>query len=238
MLEVTLPGLDCGLCGYRTCDEFRGQLASSPEMIRRCIHLSSDRVGQKPVADVPAKAEGCGTCAAACGTGINVLPRGQRTPAPLTWRDSLNREFDFYLEHFPEDPGPREIILPHNPMITREMNIQVGDILIGRPLGMSCGCPITHCGIATNVDARTGVIVWCVTGPLGPRQKGFKDLGYYIAEGYEGLVKDSRCELKIGLRYFFQPRMCMLQWRHSGLVNYLSRNADHWQVRLEGLWIG
>jgi uncharacterized Fe-S cluster-containing protein len=156
----------------------------------------------------------------------------------LAWRDSLGREFDFYLEHFPEDPGPREIILPHNPMITREMNIQVGDILIGRPLGMSCGCPITHCGVAMDVDARTGVLTWCVTGPLGPRQKGFKDLGYYIAEGYEGLVKDSRCELKIGLRYFFQPRMCMLQWRHSGLINYLSRNADHWQVRLEGLWIG
>ena len=103
------------------------------------------------------------------------------------WRDSLGREFDFYLEHFPEEPGPREIILPHNPLITREMDIQVGDILIGRPLGMSCGCPITHCGVAMNVDKRTGVIVWCVTGPLNPRQKGFKDLGYYIAEGYEGL---------------------------------------------------
>ena len=35
---------------------------------------------------------------------------------------------------------------------------------------------------------RTGVIVWCVTGPLNPRQKGFKDLGYYmgyrIAQAY------------------------------------------------------
>jgi uncharacterized Fe-S cluster-containing protein len=156
----------------------------------------------------------------------------------LAWRDSLGREFDFYLEHFPEDAGPREIIIPHNPMITREMNIQVGDIMIGRPLGMSCGCPITHCGVATDVDQRTGVMTWCVTGPLGPRQKGFKDLGYYIAEGYEGLVKDSRCDLKIGMRYFFQPRMCMLQWRHSGLINYLNRSGDHWQVRLEGLWIG
>ena len=76
VVEVTLPGLDCGLCGYRTCDEFRGQLASSPEMIRRCIHLSSDRVGQKPVADVPLKAEGCATCAAPCGTGHQrVAPR-------------------------------------------------------------------------------------------------------------------------------------------------------------------
>jgi len=77
-----------------------------------------------------------------------------------------------------------------------------------------------------------------VTGPLGPRQKGFKDLGYYIAEGYEGLVTETRSELKVGIRYYFQPRMCMLQWRHSGLLNYLSRNQGHYQVRLEGLWIG
>jgi uncharacterized Fe-S cluster-containing protein len=114
----------------------------------------------------------------------------------------------------------------------------VGDILIGRPLGMSCGCPITHCGVATQVDMRTGVIVWCVTGPLGPRAKGFKDLGYYIAEGYEGLITESRTDPKIGMRYYFQPRMCMLQWRHSGLVNYLNRVPQGWQVRLEGLWIG
>jgi len=154
------------------------------------------------------------------------------------WRDSLGREFDFYLEHFPEEPGPREIILPHNPLLTREMNITVGDILIGRPLGMSCGCPITHCGVAMEVDRRTGVIVWCVTGPLQPRQQGFKDLGYYIAEGYEGLIHQARCELKIGARYYFQPRMCMLQWRHSGLVNFLNRTPTALQVRLEGLWIG
>lgn len=239
MANVTLPGLNCGLCGCRTCDEFRVQLTDTPDLIRRCIHLSSDNIGRAQPVEAPTKADGCGGCATACSVApINIIPRGQAGTTAPTWRDSLNREFDFYLEHFPEDPGPREIIIPHNPMITREMDIQVGDILIGRPLGMSCGCPITHCGVATNVDARTGVIVWCVTGPLGPRQKGFKDLGYYIAEGYEGLVHESRCDLKIGMRYYFQPRMCMLQWRHSGLVNYLSRNADHWQVRLEGLWIG
>jgi uncharacterized Fe-S cluster-containing protein len=118
------------------------------------------------------------------------------------------------------------------------MEIRKGDILIGRPLGMSCGCPITHCGVATEVDLRTGVIVWCVTGPLGAREHGFKDLGYYVAEGYEGLVRETRCELKVGMRYFFQPRMCMLQWRHSGLVNYLNRNREGYQVRVEGLWIG
>ncbi|MGA2253630.1 MAG: (Fe-S)-binding protein [Thermoguttaceae bacterium] len=237
VLNIELPGLDCGMCGYRTCDELREQLPSKPDLIRRCIPLSENRVPVEPKSlpvVTPSRLEARETSCGTCTRPVRGTPR----PEQLPWHDSLGREFDFYLEHFPEEPGPREIILPHNPLITREMDIQVGDILIGRPLGMSCGCPITHCGVTMEVDRRTGVIVWCVTGPLGPRQKGFKDLGYYIAEGYEGLVNETRYELKVGMRYYFQPHMCMLQWRHSGLVNYLSRNGKNYQVRLEGLWIG
>ncbi|MEN6451868.1 MAG: (Fe-S)-binding protein [Thermoguttaceae bacterium] len=240
--NIELPGLNCGLCGYRSCDEFRNHLATSPDSIRRCIHLSKDRVSSdaptaQPTIAMP-QAAACPTACGGCGSQVTMSRTAPQAPGQLPWKDSLGRDFDFYLEHFPEDPGPREIILPHNPIITRELDVQVGDILIGRPLGMSCGCPITHCGVATQVDMRTGVIVWCVTGPLGPRTKGFKDLGYYIAEGYEGLVKNTRSELKVGMRYYFQPHMCMLQWRHSGLLNYLNRDGDQWQVRLEGLWIG
>jgi uncharacterized Fe-S cluster-containing protein len=220
--------LDCGLCGLRTCQEMSARLQTEPELIKRCIHLSSDSM--RTDSGCGAKAA-CGSCA---GGAAGVFDH----EVAATWVDSLGRNFDFYLEHFPEDPGPREIIIPHNPIITRELDVKVGDVLIGRPLGMSCGCPITHCGIAAEVDRRTGVIVWCVTGPLNPREKGFKDLGYYIAEGYEGIIKDARCEIKIGMRYYFQPRMCMLQWRHSGLVNYLNRTAEGLQVRVEGLWIG
>jgi uncharacterized Fe-S cluster-containing protein len=234
---IELPGLDCGMCGYRTCDELRERLTSTPDMLKRCIHLSDNKAIAEPQA-LLAVTPSCQTsCESACSMCVGGRPNMQRAEQ-LPWHDSLGREFDFYLEHFPEEPGPREIIIPHNPMLTREMDIRVGDILIGRPLGMSCGCPITHCGVATDVDKRTGVISWCVTGPLGPRQHGFKDLGYYIAEGYEGLVNEARCELKVGMRYYFQPRMCMLQWRHSGLVNYLSRNGKTHQVRVEGLWIG
>ena len=32
--------------------------------------------------------------------------------------------------------------------------------------------------------------------------------------------------------------MCMMQWRHSGLVNYMNHTPDGIQVRIEGLWIG
>lgn len=231
--KFQLPGKNCGACGYRTCDEFGVRLADDPEMIKRCIflaqeHIEPERTNGKSLAE-PA------SLSVPCGTGCTG-PLIQKISDE--WNDSLGRGFDFILEHFPEEPGPREIILPHNPMLTRELDVQPGEILIGRPLGMSCGCPITHCGVAMNVDQRTGVVVWCVTGPLNPRQKGYKDLGYYIAEGYEGLIYKSRKEIKIGIRYYFQPHMCMLQWRHSGLVNYLNRTPDGLQVRVEGLWIG
>ena len=240
-----LPGLDCGLCGFKGCEAMAERLAVDPDLLKRCVPRASGygQVGKRPesavkehphvVVEQPA-ATACSTCAAPAPAAVRLTG----DPVDRTWLDSLGREFDFILEHFPEEPGPREIIIPHNPILTREMEIEVGETLIGRPLGMSCGCPITHCGIVQQVDMRTGVIVWCVTGPLRPRQEGYKDLGYYIAEGYEGLIQRSRIDVQIGRRYFFQPRMCMLQWRHSGLVNYVNRTDNGLQVRVEGLWIG
>ncbi len=233
---IELPGLNCGVCGFRKCTDLAAQLPEHPEMAKRCIHLSESRVTSTAAA-APAASPCAGNTHASCAS-CAAPSAASSTALAGDWVDSLGRDIDFYLEHFPEDPGPREVIIPHNPMITREMDIAVGDTLIGRPLGMSCGCPITHCGVVTAVDARTGVLTWCVTGPLGPRANGYKDIGYYIAEAYEGLVKRTQCELRIGMRYFFQPRMCMLQWRHSGLVNYLNRIPEGYQIRLEGLFIG
>lgn len=243
LTEAQLPGLNCGLCGVRTCREMAERLRDRPELRERCIPLVAGQTGGPGVVAgstapaVPARklAVDCAVCGAdpdACGSS------GKTDVGSPKWQDTLGRPFDFFLDHFPEEPGPREVILPHNPLITREMEIAPGDTLVGRPLGMSCGCPITHCGVATDVDPRTGVITWCVTGPLSPRQNGYKDLGYYIAEAYEGLITEARTEIRIGMRYYFQPRMCMLQWRHSGLVNYMNRGRDGMQIRVEGLWIG
>ena len=212
---MELPGLDCGVCGYPTCAEFGVEAGARPAILARCIYLGAPTPRRSPALAVVGQA-----------------------PATPTFVDSLGRELDFYLRHFPEEPGPREIILPRNPLLARELEIRPGDVLVGRPLGVSCGCPVTHCGVATAVDARNGVITWCITGPLRPRAEGFKDLGYYSAEAYEGLVGESRVEPKIGMRYFFQPELCMLQWRHSGLVNYLCHTPQGLQIRVEGLWIG
>jgi uncharacterized Fe-S cluster-containing protein len=250
--EIELPGLDCGLCGFPSCDEMASRLDEKPELLKRCIPLSADSLGVRaapptgestgnaspftpplidPAGGSCAPSGDCGGCAA----GVAVESETKKTPRVVvggglgqgierTWTDHLGRDVDFVLDSFPEEAGPREMVIPHNPVLTRELDIQPGEILVGRPLGISCGCPVTHCGI--------------VTGPLHPRQHGFKDIGYYSAQAYEGLIKARRIDVEIGRRYWFQPRMCMMQWRHSGLVNFINRGQDGLQVRIEGLWIG
>lgn len=239
----SLPKLDCGLCGVRTCADFARMVMENPVEAKRCIHLKDPQEQRFSVATIPAQAvaartTGAGVAATTtCGQTCGTCDKHDVTEG-ITWRDSLDREYDFVLDTFPREPGPRETMLPHNPQLTKELNVKRGDILIGRPLGMSCGCPITHCGVVMNVEPRTGVIVWCVTGPLNPRAGEHKDIGYYSAEAYEGLVRDTQKELRIGMRYWFMPRRCMLQWRHSGLINFISRTKEGVQVRIEGLLIG
>jgi len=107
-------------------------------------------------------------------------------------------------------------------------------VLIGRPLGMSCGCPITHCGVATQVDERTGVIVWCVTGPLRPRAEGFKDLGYYIAEGYEGLSARSAVSFASGCATTFS------HYVHAAMApqRLAELSQPNWATRCKFAWKG
>jgi uncharacterized Fe-S cluster-containing protein len=213
------------MCGAKTCQQFATIIATQPEERKRCIHQDSVKAfSRKPQAEAAPVVSVCAECPS----------YGEQAKG----KDSLGREYDFLLETFPEDPGPRETIIPHNPILTREMNIQPGDVLMGRPLGMSCGCPITHCGVVKDVDPRTGVIVWCVTGPLANRGREIKDVGYYSAQAYEGIAKETQKELKIGMRYWYLPHRCMLQWRHSGMVIFMNRTKEGMRVRIEGIMIG
>jgi uncharacterized Fe-S cluster-containing protein len=218
-----LPGLDCGSCGQKSCRQFAEVIAKNPQEIDKCIYLDNKTIKIE-------KAD----CKAVCGS----CPSDKSLQSKLNWKDSLGREFDFILDTFPTDAGPRETIIPHNPARTKELELKPGDIIIGRPLGMSCGCPITHCGVVMSADYVNGVVVWCVTGPLNPRSKAHKDVGYYSAEAYDGLVRVTNKELRIGMRYWFLPHRCMLQWRHSGLINFINKRKDFTQIRVEGLFIG
>ncbi len=216
----SLPKLDCGACGYKTCKDFSIAVDNKEAELKKCIHVKSTGT----------KAFGQPNCLGCSAENMGVK---------LGWMDSLKRDFDFILDVFEGEPGPKETILPYNPALVKELGVKKGDVMIGRPMGMSCGCPITHCGVVSDVDARNGVIYWNVTGPLRPRSEGFIDIGYYVSQAYEGIIKESKEEIKLGRRYWFLPRRCMLQWRHSGLVNAVTKLRDgSYKVRIEGLLIG
>ncbi len=218
---ASLPMLNCGICGYKTCDEFAVAVDNSETSLKMCIHLKLNGSDTRTIPN-------CIECKDAGRVGEK-----------MGWKDHLKRDFDFILDCFDNEPGPRETILPYNPALTASLGVKKGDVMIGRPMGMSCGCPITHCGVVTDADQRNGVINWCVTGPLRPRSEGFIDIGYYIAQGYEGIIKESKEKIDLGRRYWFMPRRCMLQWRHSGLVNAVTKLPDgSYKVRIEGLFIG
>jgi uncharacterized Fe-S cluster-containing protein len=219
--ELILPDLNCGACGYKTCSDFALAVDDAKIEVKKCIHA-------KQVAHIDNNHLNCLNC-------ISSENLGEK----LEWKDSLKREFDFILDIIEGEPGPKETILPYNPTLVKELEIKKGDIMIGRPMGMSCGCPVTHCGVVSDVDARNGVIYWNVTGPLRPRSEGFIDIGFYVSQAYEGIIKESCKEIKLGQRYWFLPRRCMLQWRHSGLVNAVTKMRDgSYKVRIEGLYIG
>ncbi|MBI1888255.1 MAG: Fe-S cluster protein [Nitrosomonadales bacterium] len=204
-----LPGKDCGQCGFRTCAGLAEFAAAHPDALKRCIYLG------QPATMAP----------------VTLLP----ADADITWKDMLGREYDFVLEPFPEDPGPREIIVPLNPLNVERLAVRKGDVLYGRPV--MTGCPVTHVGVVVEEpDYLNGVIVWCIVGLMAARERG-REIGHYHIIAYEGIVRHARQELQIGRRYFFLPRLCMMQSRHSGLVNAVAKRENGMRVRVEGIWI-
>ena len=209
-----LPGKDCGLCGVKTCADFAPIGAADPDAIKRCTQLSLEHA-----------------CGAAAHAAEQFSPK-------VTWKDFLGRDFDFILDKFPDEQGPRETVIPFNPANVEKLKLKKGDVCYGRPGWISCGCPVTHVGVIVDEpDYFNGIFTWNIVGPLRARESGI-NIGCYNTTAYEGLVKVSRVELEIGRRYHFQPRCCMLQWRHCGLVNQLAKTEAGLRVRLEGLWIG
>ena len=209
-----LPGKDCGLCGSKTCKEFAEIIKKNPDAINKCVYSEKKKIDRTSTTYSSSKEE------------------------DITWKDYFGREYDFILDKFPDMPGPKETILLFNPTNVEKLKIKKGDILYGRPAWISCGCPVTHVGIVVEEpDYFNGVVSWCIVGPMFSREKGI-NIGYYNTVAYEGIVKHTRKELQIGKRYYFQPRSCVLQWRHCGIINQMTKTKQGVHVRMEGIWIG
>ncbi|ATX79177.1 putative Fe-S cluster-containing protein [Mariprofundus aestuarium] len=209
-LSRLLPGKNCGMCGFKSCEDLAAHALSDPQIIKRCIHLIEHE--------------------------IKLVQPIRRMEAP-TWKDILDREYDFILDQFDDEPGPREHILLGNPANMEKLKIKKGDMLFGRP-AMSVGCPVTHCGVVMEEpDYFNGALVWCITGPMGARENG-REIGFYHILAYEGMVIQSQNKIEFGRRYNFLPRYCMLQARHSGLINMMIKTEQGYRVRLEGISLG
>jgi len=134
-LAQLIPGKNCGLCGFRNCEALLEHALSKPETIKRCVYLFEHEFSS--IAAVQDKKE-------------------------VSWTDLLDREYDFVLDMFENDPGPREHILLGNPVNLEKLKIKKGDILFGRPV-MGVGCPVTHCGVVMEEpDYFNGAVVWCM----------------------------------------------------------------------------
>lgn len=204
-----LPDKNCGQCGYTTCLGFAEYVTEHPQALARCVHLH-------PQASVS-------------------VPCPSLKAGDISWHDTLDRPYDLILEQFPADPGPRETILPFNVPRVMALGLQEGDITFGRP--SSVGCPVTHVGrLMAPPHDLDGTITWCVVGPMAART-GSVEIGSYTIIAYEGVVHHSRVELHIGQRYYFLPRYCMLQSRHSGLISQIVHRGDEIHVRFEGIWV-
>ncbi|MDD4271703.1 MAG: (Fe-S)-binding protein [Patescibacteria group bacterium] len=212
-MAIKLPGLNCGLCGFRTCSEFQQIILKDDKEAKRCIHLGRVNRGEVKIDD------------------------DLSGPDADKLEDSLGREFDFILEPFrDEEGGTLEFIHPLNNDAIKNLKLKKGDVIIGRPL--AAGCPVTHCGRIIDIDS-SGIIKWSVIGPLVARNKPLVDIGSYAPVVFEGVVKQAKSELKVGMRYNFMPRHCMLQWRHSGLISFVSKAPNgSYKVRIEGIMLG
>jgi uncharacterized Fe-S cluster-containing protein len=207
-IVATLPGKDCGQCGFKTCAGLAELILHDPRARGRCVHL------------VPG------------ATAASLVPLQPET----VWQDILGREYQMVLEPFPEDPGPREQILPFNPALAERLGLKAGDVVFGRPAGV--GCPVTHVGrLMERPDPLSGALLWCVVGPIAGREAHAVEIGAYHIVAYEGLVRTARVAPQVGGRYFFKPALCMLQSRHSGVVSAAAHRPDGWRVRFEGIAI-
>lgn len=207
--EIELPGFDCGLCGYKSCVDLQKRLKEDPAEIKKCIRLDS---GKQKVEKVYSQKQ--------------------------DFSDALGRPLDFILDADETDEGPIEIIHPFNQGVIGK--IKIGSLVFGRPL--AAGCPVTHCGRILEIDKISNLLKWCVLGPLAirnsPKRTKVVDIGSYAPVVFIGLIKETKVELKVGGRYHFMPRKCMLQWRHSGLIGSLSKNRQGYRARIEGISLG
>jgi uncharacterized Fe-S cluster-containing protein len=202
------PGKNCGLCGESSCKNF----------------LRMINTAQKNYDDCPFYSE--------------MQPDRQTDhigEAIYSGEDVLGHPYDFVLGPLPGEISARKIVLPFRSDLVEKMNIQKGDLVLGRPMG--AGCPIPHVLRIIKADMVTGLLYTWVVGPKYSRDQEVKDVTAYHMVGFEGIANRVTREPAFGCRVTFLPGFCMMNVNHTGLVNMVLQKSCGIHLRLEDIRI-
>ncbi|MDD4238441.1 MAG: Fe-S cluster protein, partial [Desulfotomaculaceae bacterium] len=153
--------------------------------------------------------------------------------AVYTGKDVLGHAHDFVLEPLPGEISARKIVLPFRSDMVEKMNIQKGDLVLGRPMG--AGCPIPHVLKVIKADRVTGLLYTWVVGPKYSREQAVKDVSAYHMIGFEGIATRVTREPAFGCRVTFLPGFCMMNLNHTGLINMVLEKSCGIHVRIEDI---
>jgi ArsR family metal-binding transcriptional regulator len=78
----SLPLLNCGACGQKTCEDFAHEVDLGVESLKKCIHIADKLEKQSE------DSKACFMC------NREGLGMGEK----LEWKDNLGRDFDFILD--------------------------------------------------------------------------------------------------------------------------------------------
>lgn len=202
------PGKNCGLCGENSCKNF----------------LRMVNTEQKTYYDCPFYSD------------IQTYRQSEHLEeATYTGKDVLGHAYDFVLGALPGEISARKIVLPFRSDLVEKLNIQKGDLVLGRPMG--AGCPIPHVLKVIKAEKVTGLLYTWVVGPKYSREQEVKDLTAYHMIGFEGIANRITREPAFGCRVTFMPGFCMMALNHTGLVNMLLQKSCGLHVRLEDVRI-
>jgi uncharacterized Fe-S cluster-containing protein len=200
------PNKNCGLCGEKTCDELIKMVNNGYKKYGDCPYF----------VDSDDKID-------------NALE------ANYTGVDVFKHNYDFVLKPLPGEVSAHKIVLPFRSDLVERMNIQKGDIVIGRPMG--AGCPVPHVLKVFKAEPITGLLYTWVVGPQYSRDKEVKDVQAYHMIGFEGIASHISKELVCGARYTFLPGFCMMNLNHTGLINMILEKSYGFHIRIEDIRI-
>ena len=207
MKKIKLPGKNCGLCGFKTCDELITHIENNTKTIQDCPFMVKGKI-----------------------------PKGA-DEVQYSENDILGVPYDFILDPVPGEISARKIVLPFRGDLVEKWNIKKGDVVLGRPMGQGCPVQHVLKVIEANpiTGVITSWVVG--PQYTRNNMNEVKDVQAYHVIAFEGIAKPVRKEPEMGRRQAFLPGHCMMNLAHTAVVNMILKKTEGLFVHLEDIRI-